>query len=309
MAKGFTVAEIDTLKCGPRRRELSDGKQTGLYFIIQPSGARSWAYRYRFGGKSKKFTIGPYPAISLAAARAKAAAASVKVVGEVDGRREKSRKDREDRSGRRYHRNHYQAVRCRALQAQVEGAIRARSGAPAHQGNRSPLGRTAAFPYRQKGYPRAFGCNRRTPGADHGEPDFGVAAHAFQLGGQRGVVNANPCIGIRPPADETARDRVLSDDEARGALEGIGWARTALFRIHQAVDLDWCEAERNCRAEVARSRPDAKVWTLPKERAKNAREHTIPLSDLAVEVLKGLPRIDGSDLIFTLNGKNTNQCV
>ena len=89
VAKGFTVAELDNLKPGSRRRELPDGKQAGLYFIIQPSGARSWAYRYRFGGKPRKFTIGPYPATSLAAARAKAAAASVKVAGDVDPAAEK----------------------------------------------------------------------------------------------------------------------------------------------------------------------------------------------------------------------------
>ena len=47
---------------------------------------------------------------------------------------------------------------------------------------------------------------------------------------------------------------------------------------------------------------DAKVWTLPKERAKNGREHTLPLPDDVVDILREVPRINASDLVFTANG-------
>jgi integrase len=47
-----------------------------------------------------------------------------------------------------------------------------------------------------------------------------------------------------------------------------------------------------------------RVWLLPKERAKNGVEHSIPLSDQAAEILKALPRIAGSDFVLTLNGRN-----
>jgi integrase len=36
---------------------------------------------------------------------------------------------------------------------------------------------------------------------------------------------------------------------------------------------------------------DAKMWTLPGERVKNGNKHEVPLSDLAVEILKAQPRI------------------
>jgi integrase len=48
---------------------------------------------------------------------------------------------------------------------------------------------------------------------------------------------------------------------------------------------------------------DAKLWTLPAARAKNATEYQIPLSDSAVEILRALPRIAGADLCFTLSGR------
>ena len=48
---------------------------------------------------------------------------------------------------------------------------------------------------------------------------------------------------------------------------------------------------------------DAKLWTLPTARAKNATEYQIPLSDSAVEILRALPHIAGADLCFTLSGR------
>ena len=42
----------------------------------------------------------------------------------------------------------------------------------------------------------------------------------------------------------------------------------------------------------------AKVWTVPKERMKAGKEHRVPLSDAAVKLLKGLPRMDGTELVF-----------
>jgi len=41
-----------------------------------------------------------------------------------------------------------------------------------------------------------------------------------------------------------------------------------------------------------------KVWTIPAERMKANKEHTIPLSAQAVKLLKSLPRIDRSEYVF-----------
>lgn len=54
-----------------KRQEIADTKENGLYLLVQPSGAKSWAVRYRFGGRLAKWTIGPYPRWSLKAAREK----------------------------------------------------------------------------------------------------------------------------------------------------------------------------------------------------------------------------------------------
>jgi integrase len=43
---------------------------------------------------------------------------------------------------------------------------------------------------------------------------------------------------------------------------------------------------------------DAALWSIPKERMKAREPHTVPLSEQAVAILKGLHREQGSDLVF-----------
>lgn len=49
--------------------KLSDGR--GLYLLVRPSGSRWWRFKYRFAGKEKGLSLGTYPDVSLAKARAK----------------------------------------------------------------------------------------------------------------------------------------------------------------------------------------------------------------------------------------------
>ena len=47
--------------------KLSDGG--GLYLLVKPNGTRLWNQAYRFRGKQKKLSHGPYPSVSLVEAR------------------------------------------------------------------------------------------------------------------------------------------------------------------------------------------------------------------------------------------------
>ena len=60
MAKALTAAGIARYKPGKERREIRDGAATGLYLILQESGQRSFALRFRKpNGKPAKLTLGP----------------------------------------------------------------------------------------------------------------------------------------------------------------------------------------------------------------------------------------------------------
>jgi hypothetical protein len=89
--------KIKAIKPAAVRKEYSDGKN-GLALVVQPSGVKSWAVRYRSPVTTKpaKFTIGPLSTYSLAQARVEARSATAKVDRGIDPAAEK-RKELERR--------------------------------------------------------------------------------------------------------------------------------------------------------------------------------------------------------------------
>src|SRR6516225_5949937 len=77
----LTDVAIKKIGIPDKRREVPDGRVTGLYLVVQPSGAKSWAVRYRFAGIPKKLTLGSLSAVPLAEARRRA----VEALGEIAG--------------------------------------------------------------------------------------------------------------------------------------------------------------------------------------------------------------------------------
>lgn len=63
----LTETKIKTSKPKEKPYKLSDSH--GLYMEVKPSGLKIWRYRYRIEGKETSYTIGEYPATSLAEAR------------------------------------------------------------------------------------------------------------------------------------------------------------------------------------------------------------------------------------------------
>jgi integrase len=103
---------------------------------------------------------------------------------------------------------------------------------------------------------------------------------------REGYVDANP-VAFTNKAEETARDRVLSDEELRiiwqaltddqfGAIVKI--LMLTGMRRDEAGGLRWNELS-----------PTLPLITLPPERTKNEREHLVPLSDPVREILRAQP--------------------
>jgi integrase len=63
-------------------------------------------------------------------------------------------------------------------------------------------------------------------------------------------------------------------------------------RMREITELRWSELS-----------PDLALWTLPASRAKNGREHPVPLPPLARDIIAGLRRIAGSEFVLTFTGK------
>ncbi len=65
----LTDVAIRTAKPREKPYKLSDGG--GLHVVVQTSGSKLWRMKYRFCGKEKVLSFGPYPTLPLATAREK----------------------------------------------------------------------------------------------------------------------------------------------------------------------------------------------------------------------------------------------
>jgi integrase len=105
-------------------------------------------------------------------------------------------------------------------------------------------------------------------------------------------VDANPCLGIKP-TEETARDRVLTDDEIRkvwGVFDGQSLIIAGRFKLQLIT------AQRP--GEVRRIRwpdiDDDSGWrTIPAEITKNGLSHRVWLPESALTILKAVKEQSG----------------
>jgi hypothetical protein len=78
----LTAFAIDRAKPQERAFKLADGG--GLFLLVQPNGSKLWRLRYFYLGKQRTLSIGPYPIVSLADARAKREQAKKQIIAGVD---------------------------------------------------------------------------------------------------------------------------------------------------------------------------------------------------------------------------------
>ena len=106
-------------------------------------------------------------------------------------------------------------------------------------------------------------------------------------GVERGLLEKNATLGIKPPAVAVARERVLSEDELRtilAALDGpcAEGAARAFRVIVRLLLLTGCRRAEIGGAQWSEIDLDRAVFVIPTERSKNARSHALPLSQQAV---------------------------
>jgi integrase len=75
-------AKIRAIK--PKNKPFKRSDFDGLYLLVNPSGSKLWRFKYRFGGKEKLLALGKYPDVTLAVARRLRDDARVQVANGVD---------------------------------------------------------------------------------------------------------------------------------------------------------------------------------------------------------------------------------
>ena len=305
MGKALTVLAIDKARPGAARREIPDGLLPGLYLIVQPTGAKSWAVRYRHRGRPRKYTIGPYPGVDLASARELARKALVAVANGRDPGKEK----KDDRRG---------AVQAERDQIEVMVAQFVERYAKAN--TRKSTWRETVRIFNKEILPPWTGravseitrrdvielldavTNRGS--AIMANRVLAAARRFFSWCVERDVINVSPCAGVKAPSAERSRDRILTDEELKlvwKAAEQTGWPFGPLVqlliltgqRLTEVAGMTWHEVDL-----------ESRIWIIPRERTKNDTVHEVPLSDATLRILSALPRVAGkSSFVFTTNGR------
>lgn len=304
----LTVKGIEALKPTASRQEFGDELVTGLYLIVQPSGAKSWAIRYRVNGKPKKHTIGPYPAVTLADARTLAKQGLAAVANGRDPSAEKKQAKREAAEGIK---DDVASVVEAYLERQAQKHLRKSSlrrveGLLSNDVIAAWKGRSIkSITKRDVNDLLDAAINRGAKVTANRL--LAVVRHFFNWCVQRDLIEKSPIAGIKAPTDEKSRDRILNDEElglAWRAADKLGWPFGPFVHLliltgqrrDEVAGMRWSELD------IASA-----TWTIPRERAKNDKAHVVPLSPEAVAIIERLPRIkDGevdSPFVFTTTGK------
>lgn len=287
MTKALTDIAIQKLKPRAVRYEVPDPGSRGLRVIVQPSGRKSYAVRYRnAAGRARKLTL---PAgLTLSAARKLAADALLEVAQSKDPATAK------------------QATRS-AARAQVDDTVErlAQQFIEQHakRHTRKSSWRQVGYIFKNDVLP-AWGkrniCEitrrdvRELLNAIVGDRPVmanrvrAILSKFFGWLCENDILAASPMIGVPLPTREVPRERVLSDDELRLlwlASEAIGGTAGAYVRLlmltgarrSEIANLKWSEVQD--------------VLVLPAERMKGRAPHLVPLSAQAADIFASMPKL------------------
>ena len=65
------LTELQIKAAKPSERDVKFSDERGLHLLVKTNGAKLWQYQYRFNKKQKTLSLGQYPVVKLADARAK----------------------------------------------------------------------------------------------------------------------------------------------------------------------------------------------------------------------------------------------
>ena len=148
-----------------------------------------------------------------------------------------------------------------------------------------------------------------------GDRSVGISRHShaalsaiFKYASKRHVglfpKSMSPMADVPAPPPSQERKHYLDDTEIVllwNATFELGWPFGEIYRLLMLTGQRRLEVGQVAWPEIDLS---SKRWLIPEGRTKNKREHLVPLSDCALEVFTGLPKIASKkQLLFTTTGE------
>jgi len=279
----MTARFLDTLKPGPVAVEWFDEDTRGLSLKINPGGAATWFYNYtrRSDALRRRVQLGKLSALGLKDARLKA----TKMAGLVA--------DGKDPAGDRRAERDALTVADLAERFVTEYAAKKRSGVRQRQALDKDvlpvIGNHKIGAVTRRDIDRIIErmiAREVTIGASR---TFEIVRKMFNWAMEKGLIDRNPCAGMKKPFATQRRERVLSPDEIRAVWDALHNEETPISRDGRDV-VKLCLITAQRLGEVAGMVSDEldldkRIWTIPKWRSKNAHSHRVPLTDMALDII------------------------
>lgn len=246
---------------------------------VSAGGRKAFFVMYRFDRRLRRYTLGPYPALRLVEARRKAKDALHAVAHGRDPAAESASRRSAIRLvdlGKEYIERHAKPNKRswkedqRILTIELEPV----------------LGRRTAKNIERAEVQGLIDAIAARPAPILANRTLSLVRKMYNFGIEKDLVPSNPCVGVPRPAKETERERVLTDDEIRRvwtACDELSEEIAAIFRLFLLTGQRHTEVLRMERQEVDM---DTSTWKLPGRRTKNGLAHSVPLSKLAMKVLR-----------------------
>jgi integrase len=277
------------------------GDGGGLYLCVAPPNGCSWVYRYSLDGKARTMGLGPYPTISLAEARQRAAdARRVKVDGVDPIERRAARRDAQrveraktvtfDWCKDQYIAAHRAEWRNARHSAQWTETLRTYvspvfGNSPIQEVDTETIMKVlkplwVAKPEtasRVRGRIESILNWATTSKKRTGENPARWRGHLDNLLPKLSKVKKVEHHAALPYSEISAFVKALAQREAIAA-RALEFLILTGARTGEVLGARWTEIDRA-----------ANAWTVPPERMKRKREHRVPLSKLAIAVVNSLP--------------------
>jgi integrase len=288
-AKKFTARWIETVSV-ETRTDFTDPDVKGLALRVTPKGSKSWAYSYRrqSDGRKRRITLGEFPAVSLHQARAKASGHRAAIAEGADPASEKTAHkmvETVDQLLERYLTDYAPAES--RWTAEVRRIFK-KDVRPAIGGHKiTAVTKADVLAILNAVKDRGAGVtSNRT---------LAAVRKAFNWAVSEGYLKASPVQGIGQRVKEQSRSRSLSEAEIRAFCTGLDKARMAegtrlVLRLALVTGQRIGEV---CGALKSEIDIDKAEWLIPARRVKNRRDHSVPLSPMAVELFRQAAKLSG----------------
>lgn len=284
----FTARGIDAVKPPVDRpqEDYWDADTTGFGLRVTRDGRKSWFVKYRVGGRRPRVTFGTYPVLSLADARTEATRILRDAVLGVDAAAVR-REERATETFRQLATTYLeQYAKLNKKSWQEDERILNHDILPV-------LGNVKAKEIRRRDVVELLAKIAARPAPVLANRVLALLSKMFNFAIEHDIVENSPCHGVKKPAKERPRERVLSGDELRSLWTEIATMSPVMRGLFQLMVMT---AQRGY--EVRSMRKDeldltAGWWTIPGEKTKNGLTHRVPLPAQTMQLVRKMIALSG----------------